>query len=99
MHCRNSKKITPLESVKNDEFRQYLVGKDFCAVDRLLGLVVKMSASRVAVLGFCSRLCRGDFSVSSHTSYLKIGTPVVTLPGVWHCRVRAGTGWPGVSIL
>ena len=30
-----------------------------------------------------------------HTSDLKIGTLVVTLPG----RVSAGTGWPGVSIL
>ena len=27
MHCQNSKKQTPLESVKNDEFRQYLVGE------------------------------------------------------------------------
>ncbi|KAL8614249.1 hypothetical protein ACOMHN_026466 [Nucella lapillus] len=26
MHCRNGKKLTPLESVKNDEFRQYLIG-------------------------------------------------------------------------
>ena len=24
---------------------------------------------------------------------------VATLPGVWHCRVSAGTGWPRVSIL
>ena len=29
----------------------------------------------------------------------KIGTPVATLPGAWHFRVSAGTGWPGVSIL
>ena len=43
--------------------------------------------------------CAGIFSVSSHTSDLKIGTPVATLPGTWHCRVSAGTGWPGVSIL
>ena len=34
-----------------------------------------------------------------HTSNLKIGTPVATLPGAWHCWVNAGTGWPGVSIL
>ena len=27
MHCQNSKKQTPLESVKNDEFRNYLVGE------------------------------------------------------------------------
>ena len=40
-----------------------------------------------------------DFSASSHTSDLKIGTPVATLPGAWHYRVSAGTGRPGVSIL
>ena len=39
------------------------------------------------------------FSGSSHTSDLKIGTPVATLPGAWCYRVSAGTGWPGVSIL
>ena len=39
------------------------------------------------------------FSGSSHTSDLKIGTPVATLPGAWHYRVSAGTGRPGVSIL
>ena len=41
----------------------------------------------------------GIFSGSSHTSDLKIGTPVATLPGAWRYRVRAGTGRPGVSIL
>ena len=43
--------------------------------------------------------CAGIFQGSSHTSDLKIGTPVVTLPGAWRDRVSAGTGWPGVSIL
>ena len=43
--------------------------------------------------------CDGIFPGSSHTSDLKIGTPVASLPGAWHYRVRAGTGWPGVSIL
>ena len=38
-------------------------------------------------------------SGSSHTSDLKIGTPVATLPGAWRYRVSAGTGRPGVSIL
>ena len=47
---------------------------------------------------FESRL-RRDFLGSSHTSALKIGTPVATLPGAWRYRVSAGTGWPGVSIL
>ena len=41
----------------------------------------------------------GMFPGSSHTSDLKIGTPVAILPGAWCYRVSAGTGWPGVSIL
>ena len=64
----------------------------------LVGLVVKASASGAEDLGFKPRLWR-DFSGSSHTSDLKIGTPVAILPGTWHYRVSAGTGWPGVSIL
>ena len=48
--------------------------------------------------GFESSL-RRDFFGSSHTSDVKIGTPVVTLLGAWRYRVSAGTGWPGVSIL
>ena len=43
--------------------------------------------------------CVGIFSGSSHTSDLKIGTPVATLQGAWRYRVSAGTGQPGVSIL
>ena len=65
---------------------------------RLAGLVVKASASRAEDPGFESRL-RRDFSGSSHTGDLKIGTPVATLLGAWHHRVSAGTGRPGVSIL
>ena len=65
---------------------------------RLVGLMVKASASRAEDPEFESRL-RRDFSGSSHTSDLKIGTPVDTLPGAWRCRVSAGTAWPGVSIL
>ena len=42
--------------------------------------------------------CAGMFSGSSHTSDLKIGTSVATLPGAWCYRVGAWTGWPGVSI-
>ena len=41
----------------------------------------------------------GIFSGSSHTSDLKIGTPVATLPDAWRYRASAGTGRPGVSIL
>ena len=67
-------------------------------IDRLVGLVVKASASRAEDPGFESRL-RRDFSRSSHTSDFKIDTPVATLPGAWIYRVSAGTGRPGVSIL
>ena len=63
--------------------------------DHLVGLVVKATATRAEDPGFESRLRVG----SSHTSDLKLGTPLATLPGVWRYRVSAGTGWPGVSIL
>ena len=66
-------------------------------VNRLVGLVVKAPASRAGDPGFESCL-RRDFSGSSHTGDLKIGTPVATLPGAWHYRVSTGTGRPGVSI-
>ena len=39
------------------------------------------------------------FSEASHTSDLKIGTPVATLLGAWLYRVNAEAGRPGVSIL
>ena len=29
---------------------------------------------------------------------MKVGTPVATLPGAWHYRVSAGTGWSSVSV-
>ena len=57
--------------------------------------MVKASALGVEDPGLESRL-RRDFSGSSHTSDLNIGTPVATLPGAWHYRVSAGTGRPGV---
>ena len=63
---------------------------------RLVGLVVKASASRAKDPGLESRQ---DFSGSSHTSDFKIGTPVATLPGAWRHGVSPGTGRPGVSIL
>ena len=65
---------------------------------RLAGQVVKASAPKAEGPGFKSHL-RRDFSGSSHTSDLKIGTPVATLPGAWRYRVSAGTGRPGVSML
>ena len=60
--------------------------------------MVKASAPKAEGSEFESRL-RRDFSGSSHTSDLKIGTPVATLPGAWRYRVNTGTGRPGVSIL
>ena len=67
-------------------------------LNRLVGLVVKASASRAEDPGFDSA-CARIFSGSSHTSDSKIGAPVATLPGAWRCRVSTGTGQPGVSIL
>ena len=43
--------------------------------------------------------CDGIFFGSSHTSDLKIGTPVAAPPGAWRYSVSAGTGRTGVSIL
>ena len=58
-----------------------------------------MLISRAADPGFDSCLSCGFFSWSNPTSDFKIGTPVATLPCAWCCRVSAGTGQPGVSIL
>ena len=71
---------------------------DVSSTCRTAGLVVKTSTSRAEDAEFESRW-RWDFSGSNHTSDLKIGTPVATLPGAWHYRVSAGTTRPGVSIL
>ena len=60
--------------------------------------MVKASVFRAEDPGFQSCM-QWDFSGSSHTSDLKTGTPVVTLPGAWRYRVSAGTGRPSVSIL
>ena len=60
--------------------------------------MVKASTSRAEDPGFESHL-RQDFSGSSHTRDIKIGTPVATQPGAWRYRVSAGTGWLGVSML
>ena len=66
--------------------------------DRLVGLVfnVRLESGRSGVQ---FSLVAWDFSGSSHTSDLKIDTPLATLPGTWRYRVSAGTGWHGVSIL
>ena len=68
-------------------------------INSLVGLVDKASASRAEDPEFDSRLLCGNFSGSSQSSDLKIGTPVATLLGAWSYRVSAGTGRPGVSIL
>ena len=49
--------------------------------------------------GFDSRFFHGSFSMSSHTSDLKTGAPLDTLPGAWSYRVSGRTGWPCVIIL
>ena len=64
----------------------------------LVGLVVRRPPRERKVPG-SNPACAGIFLGSSHTSDLKIGTPVATLPGAWRYRVSAGTGRPGVSIL
>ena len=56
--------------------------------DRLVGLVIKASASRVDSPGFDFRLRGG----SSHTSDLQTGTPVATLLGARRYGVSAGIG-------
>ena len=67
-------------------------------VDRLVGLVVRRP-SRERKIPSSNPACAGISSGSSHTSDLKIGTPVATLPGAWRYRVSTGTGRPCVSIL
>ena len=67
-------------------------------IDRLVGLVVRRPPPERKISG-SNPACDGIFSGSSHTSDLKIGTLVATLPGAWRCRVSTGTGRPGVSIL
>ena len=67
-------------------------------VYRLVGLMVRRPPRERKVPG-SNPACAGIFSGSSHTSDLKIGTPVITLPGAWRYRVSTGTGRPGVSVL
>ena len=66
--------------------------------DRLVCLVVRRPPRERRIPG-SNPACAGIFGGSSHTSDIKIGTPVATLPGAWRYRVGTGTGWPGVSIL
>ena len=66
---------------------------------RRSGLVVKATASRATDPGVDSRFRRGSVPRSSHTSDLKVCTPVAALPSAWRGRASAGTGRPGVSLL
>ena len=43
--------------------------------------------------------CARIFPGSSHTSDLKIGTHLATLPGAWRYKVSTGTGWSSISTL
>ena len=67
-------------------------------LNRLVGLVVRRPPREWIIPG-SNPPCARIFSGSSHTSDLKTGTPVATLPGAWRYRVSTGTGQPGVSIL
>ena len=67
-------------------------------VDRLVGLVLGCPPRERKIPG-SNPACARIFPGSSHTSDLKIGTPVATMPCAWHYRVSAEAGWPGVSIL
>ena len=65
---------------------------------RLVGLVARRPPWERKIRG-SNPACAGIFLGSSHTSDLKIGTPVATLPGAWRYRVSTGSGRPRVSIL
>ena len=66
--------------------------------DRLVGLVVRRPPRERKIPG-SNPACAGIFSGLSHTSDLKIGTPLAVLPGAWRDRVSAWTGRLDVSIL
>ena len=70
----------------------------YCRLDRLVGLVVRRPPRERKIPG-SNPACAGNFSGSSHTIDLKIGTPVATLPSAWRYRVSTGTCRPGVSML
>ena len=80
-----------------------LIGGSLCIIlfhkrNHLVGLVVRFPPRERKILG-SNPTCAGIFSGSSHTSDLKISTPVATLPGAGRYRASTGTGRPGISIL
>ena len=40
-----------------------------------------------------------QLSHNTHTSDLKLGTLVATMPGAWHNWVSVRTGWTGVMMM
>ena len=56
-------------------------------------MVIKAKASRAADMGSIPFRCRFFFSTSSHTSDLKIGTPVAAMPGAWRYRLAQCWNW------
>ena len=72
------------------------ISVDASSENRLVGLVVKASASRAKIPGSNPAAMGFFFRVKSY-QWPKNGTQVATLPGFW--RYRSGTGQPGVSIL
>ena len=109
-HINFSEQIRPWDTlaccwdVKQPTNKQNLVfsttlnHQDLHSRNCLVGLVVKASALRTEDWRFESRL-QQNFSRSSHTCDLKIGSLVATLPGAWCYRVSTETGRPSVSIL
>ena len=58
----------------------------------------KPSASRAVDLGSIPSFAAACFR-PGHTSDLRTGTPVATLPGARRCRAIGGNSWSGVRIL
>ena len=85
LHNQQSKLLVPschcdLEATQNDKRLLSLITTSIKPMKCLIGLVVKASASRAEDPGFES-CWRRDFSRSSHTSDLNIGTPC-QMPGI-----------------
>ena len=59
--------------------------------DRLVHLVVRRPPRGRKIPG-SNPACAGIYLGSSHTSDLKTGILVATLPGAWRCMASAGTG-------
>ena len=102
-HTTN-KLFRPLDILQRGRPPRWLSGK--ASTSRAAGLGSTASLAKWLRRPFRKRkvrssnpACDGVFTGSSHTSDLKIGTTLATLPGAWHHRVRAGTGRPGVGIL